>query len=67
MNLASSMNQEEQRYAREGFNNDEELSLYDMLFREDLSKNDIKKTERDCGRIASENQSKNFRVGSLDR
>ena len=43
MNLASSMNQEEQRYAREGFNNDEELSLYDMLFREDLSKNDIKK------------------------
>lgn len=37
------MNQEEQRYAREGFNNDEELSLYDMLFREDLSKNDIKK------------------------
>lgn len=25
------------------FNNDEELSLYDMLFREDLSKNDIKK------------------------
>ncbi len=43
MNLANSMNQEEQRYAREGFNNDEELSLYDMLFREDLSKNDIKK------------------------
>lgn len=43
MNLANSMNQEEQRYAREGFNNDEELSLYDMLFRDDLSKNDIKK------------------------
>ena len=34
---------EKQRYAREGFNSDEELSLYDMLFREDLSKNDIKK------------------------
>lgn len=43
MDLANSMNQEEQRYAREGFNSDEELSLYDMLFREDLSKNDIKK------------------------
>ena len=37
------MNQEEQRYAREGFTSDEELSLYDMLFRDDLSKNDIKK------------------------
>lgn len=43
MDLANKMNQEEQRYAREGFASDEELSLYDMLFREDLSKNDIKK------------------------
>lgn len=43
MDLANSMNQEEQRYVREGFANDEELSFYDMLFREDLSKNDIKK------------------------
>ena len=43
MDLANSMNQEEQRYLREGFASDEELSLYDMLFREDLSKNDIKK------------------------
>ncbi len=43
MDLANRMNQEEQRYAREGFSSDEELSLYDMLFRDDLSKNDIKK------------------------
>lgn len=43
MDLANQMNQEEQRYAREGFTSDEELSFYDMLFREDLSKNDIKK------------------------
>ena len=43
MDLANSLNQEEQRYVREGFASDEELSLYDMLFREDLSKNDIKK------------------------
>ena len=32
-----------QRYVREGFSSDEELSLYDMLFRDDLSKTDIKK------------------------
>lgn len=43
MDLANSLDQEEQRYVREGFSCDEELSLYDMLFREDLSQNDIKK------------------------
>ena len=43
MKLAQSMNQEQQRYVREGFTSDEELSLYDMLFRDDLSKADIKK------------------------
>lgn len=43
MDLANQMSQEEQRYVREGFTSDEELSLYDMLFRDDLSKTDIKK------------------------
>ena len=43
MNLANSLDKEEQRYVREGFDSDEELSLYDMLFRDDLSKADIKK------------------------
>lgn len=43
MNLAEQMDTEVQRYVREGFTSDEELSLYDMLFREDLSKSDIKK------------------------
>ena len=43
MDLAQSMTQEQQRYVREGFHSDEELSVYDMLFRDDLSKADIKK------------------------
>ena len=43
MHLANSMSQEEQRYVREGFENDEQLSLYDMLFNENLSKSYIKK------------------------
>lgn len=42
MDLANSMNEEEQRYVREGFSSDEELSLYDLLFNENLSKEDIK-------------------------
>ena len=45
MNLASNLDQEEERYVREGFKSDEELSLYDMLFRSDLSKNDIKRVK----------------------
>jgi len=43
MQLAQSMSEEEQRYIREGFSNDEELSIYDLLFSENLSKADIKK------------------------
>ena len=46
MDLANQMSQEEQRYVREGFASDEELSLYDMLFRDDLSKTDIKKLKK---------------------
>ena len=43
MNLANSMEQEVQRYVREGFTSDEELSLYDLLFKDNLSASDIKK------------------------
>lgn len=41
MNLANDLTAEEQRFVREGFETDEELSVYDLLFREDLSKKDI--------------------------
>ena len=43
IDLANSLDSEEQRYIREGFTSDEELSMYDLLFRDDLSKNEIKK------------------------
>ncbi|MEY8262440.1 type I restriction endonuclease subunit R [Oscillospiraceae bacterium 50-60] len=46
MKLVQSMDQEEQRYVREGFSSDEELSLYDMLFSENLSKQDIQKIKQ---------------------
>jgi type I restriction enzyme R subunit len=50
MDLAKSMSEEQQRYTREGFDSDEELSLFDMLFRDDLSAKEI-----DCiKKIASE-------------
>lgn len=46
MNLAKDMENEVKRYVREGFANDEELSIYDLLFKKDLSKSDIKKIKK---------------------
>ena len=42
MQLCGELDGEQQRYILEGFNTDEELSVYDLLFKDDLSKNDIK-------------------------
>jgi type I restriction enzyme R subunit len=42
--LVNELDEEQKRYVREGFNSDEELSLYDYLARgQELSKEDIKK------------------------
>ena len=46
MNLAKNMSEEEQRYAREGFSSDEELSIYDLLFSDNLSGSDIEKIKK---------------------
>lgn len=58
MDLANKMNQEEQRYVREGFQSDEELTLYDMLFRNDLNKNDIKKLKAVAAELLSKIKTK---------
>lgn len=58
MDLANKMNQEEQRYVREGFKSDEELTLYDMLFRNDLNKNDIKKLKTVAAELLSKIKTK---------
>ena len=44
--IIKDMDQEDQRYVREEFSSDEELSLYDMLFSENLSKQDIQKIKK---------------------
>lgn len=41
--LANSLSEEEQRYVREEFQNDEQLALYDLMFVDNLSSKDIKK------------------------
>lgn len=46
MHLSQQLTEEEKRYVREGFENDEQLSMYDVLMKEDLSKEDIKKLKK---------------------
>ena len=46
MNLSSELTKEEQRYLREGFENDEQLSMFDVLMKDDLTKEDIKKLKK---------------------
>ena len=43
MKLSHDLTEEEKRYIREGFENDEQLSMYDVLMKDNLSKEDIKK------------------------
>ena len=43
MQLSHDLGEEEKRYIKEGFENDEQLAMYDLLFVQDLSKSDIKK------------------------
>ena len=63
MDLASQMSNEERRYAKEGFASDEELSLYDMLFRDDLGKNEIKKIKEVAAALLDKIKSK---IAELD-
>ncbi|MBQ1646821.1 MAG: type I restriction endonuclease subunit R, partial [Prevotella sp.] len=46
MQLSHELTEEEKRYVREGFENDEQLSMYDVIFKEDLSEGDIKKLKK---------------------
>ena len=43
LQTAKDMTEEQKRYVREGFESDEELTIYDMLFKDSLTKEDIKK------------------------
>ena len=46
MQLSTQLTEEEKRYVREGFENDEQLSMYDVLMKENLSKEDIRKLKK---------------------
>ena len=45
MNVMNDLDEEEKRYAREGFECDEELTIYDLLLKVELKPNEIKKVK----------------------
>ena len=46
MKLSREQKEEKKRYIREGFENDEQLSMFDVLMKDDLSKEDIRKLKK---------------------
>lgn len=46
MNLSRSLTDEQKRYVREGFNSDEELTMYELLAKDNLTKPEIKKLKK---------------------
>lgn len=46
MKLSEKLTEEEKRYVREGFENDEQLSMFDVLMKDNLTKEDIKKLKK---------------------
>lgn len=45
LNFVNDLGNEEKRFAREGFDNDEELAVYDLLMKESLTPEEIKKVK----------------------
>lgn len=46
MKLSDELTEEERRYVREGFENDEQLSLFDVLMKDNLTKEEIRKLKK---------------------
>lgn len=63
MELAEKMSEEQRRYVREGFQNEEELALYDMLFRADLSPKDMTKLKETAADLTAKIKT---RIAGLD-
>lgn len=46
MKLVSELDEEQKRYVREGFESDEELTMFDLLAKDSLSKEEVKKVKK---------------------
>ena len=48
MKLSQDLDDEQKRYVREGFTTEEQLAVFDMIYKDSLSKEDIKKVKSLC-------------------
>ena len=46
LKLSNELSEEQRRYLEEGFDNEEQLAMYDVLMKDDLTKEDIKKLKK---------------------
>ena len=46
MKLVSELDEEQKRYVREGFESDDELTMFDLLVKDSLSKEDVRKVKK---------------------
>ena len=46
MKLVNDLDDEQKRYVREGFDSDEELTMFDLLVKDSLSKEEVKKVKK---------------------
>ena len=63
MKLSQDLTGEEKRYVREGFSSDEELSVFDLLFKADLSKQEINTIKKVAVDLLAKVKAK---IGELD-
>lgn len=54
MKLTEDLSEEQHRYVRENLDNDEQLAIYDMLYSDNLSKEDIKAIKTMCKELYAE-------------
>ena len=53
MELSIELDEETKRYVREGFTNEQQLAVYDMLFKNNLNKEDIAQIKRVAGELVT--------------
>lgn len=46
MNLVNDLNEEQKRYIREGFESDDELTMFDLFVKDSLIKEEIKQAKK---------------------
>lgn len=46
MKLVNDLDEEQKRYVKEGFDSDEELTIFDLMVKDSLDKEDIEKVKK---------------------